>query len=146
MKSDQIKSLIGLILIFVAAVIIDLIYINAGVQAGQTFEFGQFKTLLNFRMLVLVTIYLAFFIAGYPLITRDYSSHHQTAIILVVGALPLIAITFILPRGPSYFVRNLQSQVIDIATSPVRVTTHYASALVGLGLYRLIRSFLPQKS
>lgn len=140
MKSDQIKSLIGLMLIFVAAVIIDLIYINANYSA-QIFSSRQIHTLFRLRTLFPVLVYLAFLIIWFPAAMQNHTSRLQAWIMLVVGLVILVTITFP-PRGTSLLIRDLNIQINEISAAPWKVTMHFGALLVASSLYQLFRSYL----
>jgi hypothetical protein len=143
MKPKQIKSLLGLALILIVAVLMDFTYQNARTQFQQTFDTQRIRTMFELRPLGLVILYIAFFIAGFPLITGDYSIHLPTWIMIVVGLILLIPLTFPL-RWP--FSGILLTQLDPLVSSHVGATLHLGAILTALGFYRLGRSFISIKN
>ncbi len=138
MKSIQIKQVVGLALFLTIAIVIDLAYHNVSDVAGQTFDMQQMVVLFRLRPLITVVFYTAFFIVAIPTITSNYSNHLQTWIIIVVGLVILIPITFPITRF-------LPPQILSIASSHLQLTNHFGAILTALGLFRLFQGVNQKK-
>lgn len=131
------KRLFIVILIFAAAVIVDLLYDTAIQTAGETFDLRLSVALFWLRPMILVAAYTCVLIAGYSLIVTDHSGHSLSALLIVVGLAVLYVTTF--PPGSHYPpTRGLYDSLVILSASRLGLTLHAGAFLVAVGVVRLL--------
>ena len=143
MKPSQTKLLVGIALLLIIAVAVDLVYYKTSVEA-QTLYFENMRGLFQLRPLLLVIFYSAFFTVVFPLIMPDGADQQQTWILIGVGLVILIPLTF--PTSGQFgFTRYLYSKIISVASSQLRLTINLGSLLAALGFFWLFRNWIQKR-
>ena len=144
MKSKQIIRLVGLFALLITAVLIDFAYYHIGFDTEITLSSGFNQFLIDFRGLLLVVFYAAFFVVGASLISEENPSGLQSWIILVAG-LVIVFLVGVLPYGGNEIFRFIRAQIFLFDQTHLKLVFHYGPMLTAMGLVQLVKTLLHKK-
>lgn len=142
---NEIKPLLGILIILTIAVILDLTYDTIGRQAAENFDFSLWEWIIKLRPLLLSIVYTVFLIIGYPLLARDDSDHFLSWLLILIG-LAAAYLMDVTPGGFSPTTRDLHNRLTTLLASQLGITKHSIAMLTALGIFRVLRYRFQKRS
>ena len=135
-KKNNLLYLLALLVLLGVAVFVDYKIKMAGIESGKTFNFLILVKVFNYRSLIRIAIYLAFFLI---LFVTKPEPHISPWILITVGILSLILMNF-MPGRRLDFMRDFYENLVHVISSNLGLTEHFTTLMVAFGIYQLIKN------